>query len=216
MSKLILTLLLLSNCYLKHYPLTPDIVRLATYKLSTPDYMGTAWAVDKHHLVTAGHMCEVEGPFKVMRNYRYLPVTPIVWEYGTGVADLCVLYTPRDLDSWLIVAEKMPAVGDSTSYVGYPNGEYTESTGVYLGDLDGSEEHWNDAVFTAPCDHGASGSPVYTRNGVWGVLVRIRTDGGNVHPGSEGCVAISLDYLKSILDNAGVKYVTPPELPKDP
>lgn len=211
----LLLLLSLSACYLKHYPLTPAVVSGATYRAMTPEGGGTAWAVGKHHLVSAGHVCEMEGPFRMESQFRRFYATPVLWwKDGEGLRDLCVLKTEIALDSWLILSSTMPKKGDKIGYVGYPNLDYGEFTGFYLGDLDG-DENMNNDVSTAPCAPGASGSAMYKEDGVWGVLVRLRTDGGYIHDPAEGCVAVRLDYLVDILNEAGVKYDVPPELQDD-
>jgi hypothetical protein len=58
---------------------------------------------------------------------------------------------------------------------------------------------WNNYFTTAPCDHGASGSALYTADGVFGVLVRLRYDDEGVHPGTEGCVVSPLAQIRLLL-----------------
>lgn len=200
-----------SGCYQHRWPLNPDVVSYSTFKIYMGDGQGTAWAVDEHHLVTAGHVCERGGPGAViMDGVRRYPAKPVLWNYGSGEHDVCVLRTEFTLSRPLIIAKSMPKVGDKVAFVGYPYGEYIRSSGTFLGDTDG-EESYNNAAFTAPCGPGASGSPVYTSKGVWGVLVRLRTDeiGLPMLP-SDGCVAIELKELKAILDAADVDYDIPP------
>lgn len=215
--KLIVLLLALCGCYLKHFPLHAGVAKQATYKVHTGDSQGTAWAVGPHHLVTAGHVCEtMTADFVIATETRRFHAKPILWQYseaGDAENDLCVLETDAKLDSWLVVAERMPAKNERVGYVGYPLGHYYEGSGVYFGDVDGPG-HLNDDMFSAKCDHGASGSAVYHEGGVWGVLVRLRTDGDYVHSGEDGCIAIPLAPLKKILSDAGVRYDVPPELPQ--
>lgn len=213
-----LLLAALSACYLCHYPLTPSIAKQASYKVFMANGgQGTAWAVDAHHLLTAGHVCEsISNAFVVVGDFRRFHAHAILWEQDeAGQHDLCVLETTATMDSHLIVADRMPRVKERVGYVGFPLGEYSESSGQYIGDLDGPDKHLNDDVFSAVCDHGASGSAVFHDGGVWGVLVRLRTDGGFVHDGTDGCVAIPLPAIKKILHDAGVSYDVPPTLPED-
>lgn len=209
----------LAGCYLKQYPVTPAVAEASTYKLDTEMATGTAWAVDSRHAITAGHMCELVATHYVLvsSTNRRIMATPTMWEYSdsSGHADLCVLTAAADLAPGLIIADRMPAVGDAIGYVGYPLGQLSSSTGKYVGDVDG-DETTNDDVTSAPCDHGASGSAEFTSRGVFGVLVRMRTDGARTHTGAEGCVVIPLKELRKFLDDAGVHYVTTPEMPEEP
>jgi hypothetical protein len=212
-------ILALAGCYLHSYPVTPTVAEAGTYELFSDDSQGTAWAVDARHLVTAGHMCEGEGRdyVAVGSTGRRVRAQSVQWEYGhSGLADVCLLESAVDLPAPLIIADRMPAIGDPVGFVGWPMGSFTRSAGKYLGDVDGPDSTMNDAVFTAPCDHGASGSAVFTSRGVWGVLVRVRTDGGVLHPGTEGCVAIPLPQLRAFLDDSPVRFTVTPELPPEP
>lgn len=222
MKKLLLVcaLFLLGACYLGHYPVTAHAAEEASYKVFNDEAMGTAWAVDLHHLVTAGHVCEVfDDKFVIVSNLeRRFHAKSVISEYSRthGTVDLCVLETQVDLPNFLVVADEMPAVGAKIGYVGYPLGVWGAFEGKYLGDLDGPDEDFNDDAFSAPCDHGASGAAVFTERGVWGVLVRLQTQGGMLHPGTEGCVAIPLKPLRAILEDAHIKYTSTPPEPTTP
>ena len=205
----LLLLLCLSACYRHQWPLTPGVVSYSTYKIYMDDRQGTAWVVDKHHLVTAGHVCRGGGDAVIQGDIRSFRASPVLWSYGNGVHDLCVLETRVALERPLVVADVMPRVGDPVFFVGYPSGEYVESSGTFLGDLDG-DWTYNNAVSSAPCGPGASGSALYTSQGVWGVLVRQRTDGGYIHDPSEGCAVVDLQELRRFLREAGINYLTPP------
>lgn len=220
MKKLLLLTALLTSCYRGRYPVTPSVAESSTYKIFNEDAMGTAWAIDRHHVVTAGHVCEQLDHEKFMlvsSTERRIPAVMVESEMSktNGLADLCVLETRAEVGEGLIIADRMPKVGDKVGYVGYPNGIHYVGEGKYEGDVDGPDEHYNDDATSAPCDHGASGSAMFTSRGVFGVLVRLRTDGGYVHPGEEGCVVIPLKELKSFLKDAGVKYETTPGEPDD-
>lgn len=223
MHKLFLTLvicLLLScgSCYLAKYPVTPKVAESATYKLFANDEsQGTGWAVSDHYIMTAGHMCEYneDNYIAVSNTERRFRLHSVAWEKSLvdGQTDLCLLKSEAKLPNTLVIADEMPKVGDKIGYVGYPNGEYSEHEGKYLGDIDGPENQGNDFAFSAWADHGASGSALFTDRGVWGVLVRLRTDGGFVHDPIDGGVAIPLDKIKKFLDDMEVKYEVTPDDP---
>jgi hypothetical protein len=155
--------------------------------------------------MTAGHICaEAMGPhLRIEANSGWtFPATPVLWEHSEvdWTKDLCLVHTGTDLGKPLILADKMPAKGDEIRYVGYPNNFYTSEKGIYLGDNEG----------TAPVDHGASGSAVFTPQGVVGVVVRLRTDLGKVIPGEK---LVPLSELRSFLNGSGV---SPQDAPDDP
>ncbi len=159
-------------------------------------------------------MCEdVPETFVVYSGVKRFRAKSIAWESSQyiGLYDLCLLKTDFDLPSSLVIADRMPLVGEDIGYVGWPLGSKVVAHGKYLGDLDGPDEDSNNSAFSAPCDHGASGSAVFTSRGVWGVLVRLRTDGGKIHDPSEGCVAIPLKQLKEFLDDNKIDYASTPE-----
>lgn len=214
-----------SGCYRDRFPVTPRVAEASTFIVQV-DYKGmglgmvtgTAWSVDEHHLVTAGHVCVASDGKDVVvsdrtRNFR---ARPILWENSetNGDADLCVLVALGvSLKDPLIISDRMPNVGEKVWTVGYPLGQFAHSNGKYLGDLDGKDSSMNDNSIDAPCDRGASGSSVYIEDGVFGVLVRMRTDGGFVHDGKDGCAVIGLKPLREILDLAGVDYDLTPHVP---
>lgn len=207
-------LALLSACYLNTTPTNTAKADEGTYKMIVDGATGTAWAVNEHFAVTAGHMCE-EMPrdsVLVSSSGHSFTAHSIAWELSSSYNghDVCVLYVDAPLSAPLVIADRMPAVGDEIGYVGYPLGRHYEGHGHYLGDTDG-EDHDNDNdTFDAVCDHGASGSAVFTDRGVWGVLVSLRIDPTtmDILPGSMGCVATPLSELRGMLDEAGVHYTS--------
>jgi hypothetical protein len=226
MRNLLLSLIFLMGCYLKQYPVTPDVAETATYRLAAGDYLGTAWAVNEHTLITAGHMCEIPGESYVATSTsgRSFRVHSTAWEQGgQGIYDMCALHSEAPLNNWLVIADRLPKLGEQVWYNGFPDGVYVRETGVYIGDTDGKNAHFNDYVATAPSDHGASGSALFTKRGVWGILVRIRTDNGknglisnwddNMHDGKDGESAIGLPQIKAFLDEEQIKYDITPDDP---
>lgn len=166
----------------------------STFKLTAKDIAtGTAWVVAPHTLMTAGHMCEMPGPdatyFATDWNGRSVLAHPFLWEMSDSeLADLCLLHTAAPLGRPLHLADDMPDVGTPVHYIGYPLGIYTASDGVYEGANASS----------APCDHGASGSGMYSDEGVFGVLVQLRQD---LKP---GCLSVPIDEVRKFLTEAGV------------
>jgi len=194
-------------------PLAPQSAEDATFKMLAGGSQGTAWAVSDHYLVTAGHMCDETDKYALVtsRGERFgatlvdyvqmYPADDIAREVPE---DVCLIKTDRTLSVHLTLAEDMPWVGEQVYYVGYPLGEWTKSFGVYEGDQD-DDQHWNDYSFSAPCDHGASGSAVISVHGVWGVLVRVKVVDDKVLPGTEGCVATPLSAVRDLLRANGVQ-----------
>lgn len=219
MKRIIIALLLLCGCYVARYPVTPSVVEASTYLLVEEGSTGTAWAVDEHHAVTAGHMCEgLRTPGVLISSIgRRIPVEGFYWEYSetNGYADICIMESRAPLAQGLVIADRMPRIGGWVGYVGYPLGEHASRYGKYVGDVDGDGSNMNDDVITAECDHGASGSPAYYGDGVFGVIVRLRTDGDFIHPPTDGCVVAPLDELRDVLEAAGINYARPP-VPPDP
>jgi hypothetical protein len=185
-------------------PTLPKVAEDATYELHTPSGQCTAWAVDDHHLVTAGHCCDDEGSYFAAQPGRSLLPAEVVMgldvDYeAQAPVDICLLKTEAFLPASLVLADKMPLPGDPVGFVGYPNGKWTHNKGVYVGDIDGPFQFWNDYVATAPCGPGASGSAMYSEDGVYGVLVRMVFVGDRVYPGDIGCVASPLYQIEAIL-----------------
>lgn len=184
--------------------LTSERVRASTFKIITPTMAsGTAWVYQDDKVVTAGHICD-EGPGDfVLISYTGIKslAHPIKWANDDDtMMDICLMEAPGVRDG-LPVLGMMPMVGEAVGYVGYPLGKYKESTGRYVGDVDGPDMY-DDYTATVDCDHGASGSAMYTRYGVYGVLVRLivmkAEDGYHVLPGADGCVASPVSQLEKL------------------
>lgn len=208
-------LIALASCHAGQYPVTPQIAEEGTYQMIIDGAMGTAWAVNDHQLVTAGHMCEQMNDNVVMisTSGRRFHGKIVVWDQAQGsyMSDLCLVNTDYTMPNPLNLAPEMPKIGQEMGYVGFPNGVYSEHQGVYQGDMDGPDYNEQDYSFSAWCDHGASGSAVYDDRGVWGVLVRLKvTAEGDVMTPEDGGVAIPLGTLKEFLDDAHVSYTVTP------
>ncbi len=209
--KTLLPLAVLAGCQFSS-PMTPSAAEQGTYELFVDDSQGTGWAIDEHHLVTAGHMCtDGVGSKLAARTSTGFQFQTEVVDYEmdgyedekTPLKDACLLYSERPLAAPLPLAAEMPAVGTEAWFVGYPLGTYVKSVGTYLGDTDGVQK-WNDYTVSAPCDHGASGSAFFTDEGVFGVLVRVLVVGVDVRPGTDGCAATPLVDIKALLKRNGL------------
>src|SRR5690606_3086635 len=141
MKAALLLALALTAC-VSRVPTLPKVAEDATYELHTPHGQCTAWAVDDHHLITAGHCCDDEGSYFAAQPGRSL--LPVEVVMGVDVdyeaqapVDICLLKTEAFLPAPLALADKMPQPGDPVGFVGYPGGKWTHSKGVYVGDIDG-------------------------------------------------------------------------------
>lgn len=198
----------------------PVVAEEATYKIYSPEGQGTAWAVDDHHAITAGHVCDYDALLDVIwpkdrpkfvmvsGQAHQVPVRVVTYLHDDESAepqDVCLLETDEVLPATLSLASAMPSTGDRVEYYGYPAGVYAHHKGEYLGDVDGPAK-WDNYTTTAPCDHGASGSAMVGPDGVFGVLVRLRVydDGEDftIMPGDLGCVVSPLSQIKSVMEKA--------------
>lgn len=178
----------------------------ATYQMFTPDRAQcTAWAVDDHHVISAGHCCDEEGTYTLIgEHFKTVYATVVAYQdedFDDGPpVDVCLLQSTESVGPGIPLAKELPEPGDTVGFVGYPLGKRTVSTGEYVGDVDGPFQFYDDYTATAPCDHGASGSAMYSAAGVYGVLVRLVIVGDQVLPGSQGCVASPLEQILGLLN----------------
>lgn len=185
--------------------LTPERVNVSTYKILTPDMAsGTAWAVAPDRVATAGHICDSGPGDYVLISYDKVSSVahPLKWANNDDtMVDVCIMEAPG-VATPLPLTDVMPMVGEEVGYVGYPLGKWNFSSGKYAGDVDG-DYHWSDYVARVDCDHGASGSAMFTRHGVYGVLVRLivleTAEGYDIRPGKEGCVASPFWQVQELL-----------------
>jgi hypothetical protein len=160
-------LALLCGCYVYSYPVTKEVVSGSIYEVKTGDIQGTTFVVAPGYLMTAGHMCKwgaADGAAYSLGGMG-IEVHRVIWSYPDP--DLCIYSaSPNVTARPLVIAAHPPKIGEAMETQGWPNGTPAISTGV----VDGED------TVTAPTDHGASGSPVYTKHGVFGVLVSLRDD----------------------------------------
>jgi hypothetical protein len=223
MKRLALSLLaLLSACYLHSWPVTSAAVQESTYKITDGEYQGTAWKVAPGYIMTAGHMCVSNADvFTILAsNGRMVKADPVEYEKSEGPeADLCVLKLRQDLPGRpLVLADHLPEPGAQSGYVGYPKGVWASQTGkvVYYPK---SDIYPIGAVgSTAACDHGASGSAFFTKEGVFAVLTEGHTPGQDeagdwIFDGT--CIGTPVSEIKSLLKDVGVGWASPPEMPEE-
>lgn len=162
------------------YPVTPVAVAESTFRVDIaiddkPLGFGTAWVVkydedtDYSFLLTAGHVCDMPVPVKwYLRSKDDVVYKATEFVTLSIEPDLCLLKIKGFLARPLHLARKEPKYGDPVAYVGAPAADWGEGVAPYVsGNYMG---HGRISTATAP---GASGSPVFTKNGVFGVLVTV-------------------------------------------
>lgn len=188
--KTLILLAALSGCYNARFPVTPDIATQGTYQVVSSQLSGTAWAVDEHNFITAGHVCEWgDQEVVLVSGARRIPVERVTWsfEMKTGGADICLLHSNYPLATGLVLATEMPAVGTDVCYVGFPREVFVQRCGHYIGNSETD----------ISTDHGASGSPVFSKDGVFGVLVSLRPE-PDMTP-DDGFVLAGLSQIQGLI-----------------
>jgi hypothetical protein len=152
---------------------TPDGVKDSVYKIvaiqgGENQWSGTAWKLSEGFMMTAGHVCDTAGEdgftFRVMSRWnKEYPVEVIKF---SREPDLCLLSAPHVPGDPMGTLTLTPAYGETIWYSGAPVGVFGDGTvpfaeGVYIGG-------YKAMIAGYP---GASGSAMYTKNGVFGVLV---------------------------------------------
>lgn len=175
---------------------TPDWVSQSVFILEVeyagmPLGSGTVWKVAEGLGVTAGHVCANDGPgvafFARTPSGARIPVRVLKTnDPAKGEDDLCVMrgnFPGASLGRF----GDAPAYGDPVFYSGAP-------AGIYFSNLQASFQGiaLNPGFMSIAWAQGASGSPVYTRNGVVGVLVA-------GYRGTEIAVYVPADKLNTFL-----------------
>lgn len=124
---------------------------------------GTAWKYDEDIVISAGHVCDSPGHF-ILTNYKgeLFIARPIRF---TEDPDLCIMSAPGVTGPSL---NRFASVdyGDEVWYTGAPRGLFGKGFAPFdKGHVAG------EGVALLLADLGASGSPMYTKDGVVGVLV---------------------------------------------
>lgn len=159
---------------------TPPEVMPSVYQLKVFDkdgdgmWSGTGWIVKPGYMMTAGHVCHVDGPDAHLTKFRAYnrwgqsyPVKPIKISFSDSSPDLCLMEAKNVPGDGLDDIAPPPKYWDKLWYVGAPHGVWGEGTapaaeGHYIG---------GDRMMIAGYP-GASGSPVFTKDGIVGILVR--------------------------------------------
>lgn len=177
----------------------------STYKIITPEgAQCTGWVIAPGYIATAGHCCDEEGEYSFIGTGGDEATGEVVFyedksQEGKAPLDHCLLKANGPIAEPMPLAAEMPGDGQPVEFVGYPMGHLFHSKGQYVGDADGPYQHYNDYFATTPCDHGASGSAMYSADGVYGILVRLYFTGAEVWPGVAGCVASPLPQIEELL-----------------
>lgn len=173
---------------------------------------GTAFVISETEVMTAGHVCslgiQIEGldlEFEPegIKSFTLQSQDDKYWEAElvrfSKSPDLCILKVNTPLPPALPFAKSMPDWGDHTGYVGAPRGMWGKGTAMlYEGRYSGDSAV---SIFTAP---GASGSAVFTKDGVYGVLVA-------VHPESSSITLVEpLDKIRKFIDDTRASQSSDP------
>lgn len=153
-------------------PLTPSGVQPSVYKImayqdGVKQWSGTGWMVAEGKMMTAGHVCDDEGElgftFRAFNKWNQsYPVKVIRFSHDP---DLCIM-DAKNVPGTPLSLTLPPSYGSTVWYVGAPLGIYGDGVapfaqGFYIG-------HNMCMIAGYP---GASGSPMFTEDGVFGVLV---------------------------------------------
>lgn len=154
---------------------TPASVVDAVFKLyatrdGLPAWTGTGWKIDADHMMTAGHVCDNEestAKLELTAETRWNARYPVKVLRFSRTPDLCVLDASEVPGPAMDQLVKVPTFGDEVWYLGAPHGVWGDGTapfakGFYIG---------GKRMMIAGYP-GASGSPVFTKDGVFGILVR--------------------------------------------
>ena len=133
---------------------------------------GTAWVAaiqgEYSYLISAGHVCSNEFAKTYKLHGQDDTIYDVEETMHASEPDLCLLRYKGMLARPLLIANRNPHYGELVSYVGAPFGMYGNDTAPYFtGHYMGSKYA---GMPTAP---GASGSAIWTPNGVFGVLVTV-------------------------------------------
>ena len=174
-SKLVLLCALLSACTpqpkMPEFKLTPEHVTGSVYKVTAdlagmPQWTGTAWKYDEGRFLSAGHVCDTNGAdlrFTLIDSKDNVYPAQVV-RFDAKV-DLCIM-SAVGVPGLSLKFGVEPGYGADVWYTGAPNGVWGAgiipfARGYTIG---------GHAMMIAGYG-GASGSPVYDHNGVFGVLV---------------------------------------------
>lgn len=164
---------------------------------------GTAWVAANDGLmaaiVTAGHVCAEDEPGTysyslVSQDNTEWPAVKVAFPApDSGADDLCLLRAAGNLGPALRLADSMPGYNEEVAYVGAPLGLYGDGVApMFYGNYAGGD------FVSIPTAPGASGSAIYSRDGVVGVLVAVMTRFNHL------TIMEPLDHLRPFLTAHGV------------
>lgn len=191
MKKLILALIFVFACqvpapgYVTPSRAVPSVFKITTSVSGLRESTGTAWiahyshAFDTTYLITAGHVCNAEEPEREgERTYelesrlgKTYPAKEIKRIFQDRLddrwpIDLCLLLTPGFISQALPIMTREPYYGEKAYYVGAPRGIWGGGEApLYVGHYAGGE------LVAITGTGGASGSALFTEEGVFGVYV---------------------------------------------
>lgn len=152
---------------------TPSGVKDSVYKIvalqnGEQQWSGTGWKLSDGSMMTAGHVCDTEGQdgFTFRAINRWNQEYPVKVVKFSRDPDLCLISAPHVPGPTMNRFTAVPLYGSPIWYSGAPVGVFGDGTvpfaqGAYIGG--------NKAMIAGY--PGASGSAMYTRDGVFGVLV---------------------------------------------
>ncbi len=224
--------MILSACQPPRYPMRPSVAVDSTFRIALEldgevQSYGTAWIIDYKngwtYLVTAGHVCEereqilpgvdiwLSPPYEY-KSYTLLsqhdqeyPAEDVAREYDGLGKDVCLIRSFGYIGPALAISHREPEYGERVSYVGAPLALYGSGvaptySGVYIG---------GDYI-SAPTAPGASGSGVFTKDGIIGVLVTV------YHRFDSITGITSRQALIDFLAKHGLKYANALQTPEQP
>lgn len=179
-------------------PHTPaEKAQAATWPVAVVSVFGggkaTAWYVDDHLAVTAGHVCM----FGNDANYTVgdARAWPIAVDYDT---DVCVLATESEAPAVLRLATRAPELGDDLVYVGYPQGARVMGHGTAAECKSQDDETVQSLCALIPGTWGSSGSAVLNDRGdVVGLVSQFYG-----YPGSPVIELATAEEIRAVLADA--------------
>lgn len=186
---------------------------------------GTGFAVaasdDLTVIMTAGHVCTTDTFFQdtefmiTNRVHRLINNKGEIFEsyvvLDDDEKDVCLLVTVGKIARPIPFADSSPKIGKTVYYVGAPGGFWVEDlipvfTGLFGGkillkfDEEGKNVIWM-GFYSLWAEGGSSGSPIFTEDGIIGMLTK------NTHAldgGGEWSAGVCVESLKKYLDYANV------------
>lgn len=129
----VLILLPLTGCYLHRIPVTDQVAQASTYRIVVQQHdgvelRGDAWAIDAHHLVTSGALCNGAENVAILTAGGVLPVLAHVHDR------LCLLDAPESLrlGPSMVLARTWHAKSRHLSAIGSPMWSRWGVVGVVL------------------------------------------------------------------------------------